>query len=553
MLKKAMFLAVVLVFAALSAGAQDFSQYASPDLEPGECTALIIGKLASADGSVMTSHTCDGNYDSRLTVVPGATFKPGETVKILKDLLYSDNPSVKVTVTGEIPQVEKTYTYFQIAYPFMNEFQVMIGETTIGNRREMNNPNGMFYIEQLEAIALQRGKTAREVVQIMGALAEKYGYADGGECLTVTDKNEGWVFECIGGGPLWTKDSGKPGAVWVAQRVPDDKVFVSANRSRIGELDLSKPDWYMASPNVYSLAEEMGLWDGKSTFRFWEVYSPKDNPYNSRREWRVYSTVAPSHDFDPFARRYPFAVTPDKKVSLGDVFAIYRDHYEGTQFDLTKGVEAGPFGNPNRWATKAAPNSGGWERAISMFRCSYCFVSQARSWLPDAVGGVLWFGEDAPHATVYMPIYAGVTSLPKSLAVQNRYQYSRDSAWWAFDFVENWANLSYSFMIKDIKAKQAQYEGEFLAMQGPVEAAAAAMYATNPALAKAYLTRYTSDSINRVVSEWWNFADELVAKYNDGYLWYKTKGYPDEWLAAVKYGDSAKFDKYKDIIYPDEK
>ncbi len=110
-----------------------------------------------------------------------------------------------------------------------------------------------------------------------------------------------------------------------------------------------------------------------------------------------------------------------------------------------------------------------------MFRCSYCFVSQARSWLPDAVGGVLWFGEDAPHATVYMPIYAGVTSLPNSLAVQNRYQYSRDSAWWAFDFVENWANLSYSYMIKDIKAKQAQYEGEFLAMQGPVEAAAAAM------------------------------------------------------------------------------
>ena len=190
--RKTAVLAAILALAALMAGAQDFSQFASPDLEPGECTALIIGKLASADGSVMTSHTCDGNYDSRLTVVPGAKFKPGETVKIVKDLLYSDNPSVKVTVMGEIPQVESTYTYFQIAYPFMNEFQVMIGETTIGNRREFSNPNGMFYIEQLEAIALQRGKTAREVVQIMGALAEKYGYADGGECLTVTDENEGW-------------------------------------------------------------------------------------------------------------------------------------------------------------------------------------------------------------------------------------------------------------------------------------------------------------------------------------------------------------------------
>jgi dipeptidase len=553
MRKKLALTAAILALAVLAAGAADFSQYASPDLEPGECTALIIGKLASTDGSVMTSHTCDGNYDSRLTVVPGKTFKPGETVKILKDLLYSDNPSVKVTVLGEIPQVEKTYTYFQIAYPFMNENQVMIGETTIGNKKELNNPSGMFYIEQLEAIALQRAKTAREAVKIMGELAEKYGYADGGECLTVTDANEGWVFECLGAGPLWTKDSGQPGAVWAAVRVPDDKIFVSANRSRIGELDLSKPDWYMASPNVFSLAQDMGFWDGKSTFRFWEAYAPKDNPYNSRREWRVYSTFAPSRNFDPFARRYPFAVTPDKKVSVQDVMAIYRDHYEGTQFDLTKGVEAGPFGNPNRWATKAAPNSGGWERAISMFRCSYCFVSQARNWLPDAIGGVLWFGEDAPHATVYMPIYAGVTAVPKSLGIQNRYAFSRDSAWWAFDFVENWANLSYSYIIKDIKAKQAQYEGEFFAMQGPVEAAAAAMYKTDPALAKSFLTRYTNDAVNRVVGEWWNFADELVAKYNDGYLWYKTKGYPDEWLAAMKYGESAKFDKYKDLIYPDEK
>ena len=527
--------------------------YAQAKNGDGECTALIIGKLASADGSVMTSHTCDGNYDSRLFIIPGGKFKQGDTVKIYKDLLYSDNPNVKVTITGEIPQVESTYTYFQIAYPFMNEHQVMIGETTIGNRPEMMNPNGIFYIEQLEAIGLQRGKTAREVIKIMGELAEKYGYADGGECLTVVDKNEGWVFECIGSGPLWTKDSGKPGAVWAAVRVPDDKIFVSANRSRIGELDLSQPDWYMASPNVYSFAEEMGFWDGKSTFRFWEAYAPKDNPYNSRREWRVYSTFAPSKNFDPYARRYPFAVKPDKKVDIRDVMAIYRDHYEGTEFDLTKGIAAGPFGNPNRWATKSLKDSGGWERAISLFRCSYCFISQSRSWLPDPIGGVLWFGEDAPHATVYMPIYAGVTALPKSVTVQNRYQFSKDSAWWAFDFVENWANLSYSYIIKDIQEKQKKFEDEFFAMQGPIETAAVAMYNKDPQLAKSFLTNYSSDCINRVVNEWWNFASELIAKYNDGYLWYKTKGYPDEWLEAVQYGQSAKFDKYKNIWYPDEK
>jgi dipeptidase len=551
--KTILFSLALMLTAILFAGAQAYDQYASPDFDEGECTALIIGKLASTDGSVMTSHTCDGNYNARLTVVPGGKHKADEKVTIVKDLLYADNPSTQVTVRGEIPQVETTYTYFQIAYPFMNEHQVMIGETTFGGRAEMRNPAGMFFIEQLEAIALQRGQTAREVVQIMGALAEKYGYADGGECLTVTDANEGWVFECVGAGPLWTKDSGKPGAVWVAARVPDDKVFVSANRARIGELDLKKPDWYMASPNVYDLAKDMGFWDGKATFRFWEVYAPKDNPYNSRREWRVYSTVAPSNNYDPWARRYPFAVKPDKKVSVQSVMALYRDHYEGTEFDLTKGPDAGPFGNPNRWATRSAPESGGWERAISMFRCSYCFVSQSRSWLPDAIGGVLWFGEDAPHATVYMPIYAGTTELPASLAVESRFEFSRNSAWWAFNFVENWSNLSYSYIIQDIKARQAKYEGEFFAMQSAVEGAAAALYAQNPDLAKTYLTRYTNDSINRVVSGWWSFADELVAKYGDGYIWSKTKGYPEDWLKFVNYGESAKFSKYKDLIYPDQK
>jgi dipeptidase len=410
----------------------------------------------------------------------------------------------------------------------------------------------MFYVEQLEAIALQRGQTAREVVKIMGQLAEKYGYADGGECLTVVDANEGWVFECMGATPLWTKDSGTPGAVWAAARVPDDRVFVSANRSRIAEIDLSKPDWFMASPNVYTMGKQMGWWDGKSTFRFWEVYAPKDQFYNSRREWRVYSTVAPSRNFDPWANRYPFGVKPDKKVSVRDLMALKRDHYEGTEFDLTKGVAAGPFGTPDRWATANPSGTSGWERAISMFRCSYSFVSQSRSWLPDAIGGVLWFGEDTPHSTVYMPIYAGATELPKSLATNDRYNFTRDSAWWAFDFVENWANLSYSYMIKDINAMQAKYEGEFFAMQPAVESAALTLYRQDPKLALTYLTRYTNDSINRVVGEWWQFADQLVCKYNDGYVNNKTKGYPADWLKSLGYGDSTAFTKYDGRIYPND-
>jgi len=213
------------------------------------CTSVVVGKDASVDGSVMTTHTCDGWYDARIQVVPGQTFHVG--------------------------------------YPFMNENQVMIGETTISGRRDYRNGDAWMVIEQLQVLGLQRAKTARECVEIMGALAEKYGYGDGGECLTVTDPNEAWFFEILGPGPLWTPDSGKPGAVWVAQRIPDDEVGVSANRSRIGEIDLGDTDHFIASSNVFSLGEEMGFYDPNSgkPFIFWEVYGPKTDFYNRRREW----------------------------------------------------------------------------------------------------------------------------------------------------------------------------------------------------------------------------------------------------------------------------
>ncbi|MEM4724722.1 MAG: C69 family dipeptidase [Candidatus Hadarchaeum sp.] len=520
--------------------------------ERGEigCTSIVVGKNASVDGSVMTTHTCDGWYDPKLWIVPGATHAPGETVKIYKYRL-TDNPLRPPTIVGEIPQVERTYTYFHIAYPFLNENQVAIGETTIGGRRELINTLGMFYIEELEAIALQRARTAREAIQIMGELAEKYGYADAGECLTVIDPNEAWVFEIFGPGPFWTPDSGKPGAVWVAQRVPDDEVFVSANRSRIGEIDLSRPDWFMASSNIYSLAQEMGWWDPNSgvPFRVYEIYGPKDSFYNSRREWRVFDLIAPSKGFDPWARRYPFSVKPDQKLSVADLMKINRDHYEGTDFDLTKGLAAGPYENPNRWPT--SPDR--WERAISMFRCSYSFVAQCRSWLPNHIGGVLWFGLHAPSTTCYIPIYCGVTALPQSLQIRDPFKFSRDSAWWAFAFVHNYANLWWNLIIKDIQALQYKFEREFLAMQPAIETAAVSLYQNDPALARTFLTNYCVDAINRVVSAWWDLADALVSKYHDGYIWADNKrtaiGYPNWWLEAVDFGKTTDLNLYKDIFY----
>lgn len=552
----------VLLVAAI--GLIGFSQWLEDLEEEGNCTAIIVGKDASIDGSVMTTHTCDGWYDSRLWVIPGGAHEPGEMVDVWVNRLHADRRGREPEVVGEIPQVAVTYTYFQIGYPFMNENQVMIGEHTFGGERALRNPEGgLFDVEELEALGLQRATTARECIQIMGALAEEYGYGDGGECLTVCDENEGWVFEIMGAGPLWRQGDAGPGAVWAAKRVPDNGFYAGGNRAQIGQIDLSDPDNYMAGTGIYSVGEALGLWDptaGK-TFRFWEVYAPKESFYNSRREWRARDLVAPSLELDAYARRYPFFVVPDEKLTVADVMAIKRDYYAGTDFDLSAGLSAGPFGTPDRHSTSRSLNpegSVGWERAISMFRCSYSFVSQSRNWLPDPIGGVLWFGPDTPHTTCYMPIYCGVTSVPESLQIMSRYEFSRDSAWWAFNFVEDWSNLAFSYMIEDIRALQQKFEGEFFAMQSAVEGAALALYERDPALGISYLTNYTGDAVNRVVSAWWDLADDLVAKYSDGYTDYSSgsKGYPEEWLEAVGFGATTMLEDYKDIWYgewePDE-
>ena len=508
------------------------------------CTSVVVGKDASVDGSVMTTHTCDGWYDARIQVVPGQTFEAGAMTPINKNICNVTRPNKELLLVGEIPQVEKTYTYYHVGYPFMNENQVMIGETTISGYRDYRNGDAWMVIEQLQVLGLQRAKTARECVEIMGALAEKYGYGDGGECLTVTDPNEAWFFEILGPGPLWTPDSGKPGAVWVAQRIPDDEVGVSANRSRIGEIDLDDKDFFMASSNVYSLGEEMGYYDpnGDKPFVFWEVYGPKTDFYNRRREWRALSLVAPSLNLPMDQQRYPFTVKPDKKLSVQDLIAIKRDHYEGTELDLTQGLAAGPFGNPNRYPTRSEHkpeerNTLRWERAISMFRCSYSFVSQARSWLPDPIGGVLWFGEDAPHSTCYIPLYCQITEVPESFSSGSRIVFDRDYAWWAFNFVSNWADLKYSYMIEDIKEVQEEIEGGFFAMQSAVEMAALELYKKDPALAVKYLTNYSNDAMNRAEAAWWELSDKLVAKYDDGYIDASGQvGYPVWWLEEVDFG-----------------
>jgi dipeptidase len=512
------------------------------------CTSIMVGKNASADGSVMTAHTCDGNYDARIRIIPGQTWEPGAMAPVYVNLCTDTirEPSY----VGEIPQAEQTYTYFHIGYPFMNEHSVLVGEATWSGRRELRNNEAMLNIEQLTAFALQRSTNAREFIQVAGELAETYGYCDGGEGLTIADANdEVWLFEICGPGPFWTQGSGEPGAVWVAQRIPDDHVSVIANRARIGEINLDDPDNFMASSNIYSVAKEFGWWDESQPFVFHKVYNPEpygSPAYQSRREWRVFDLLAPSLGLDPYADEYPFSVKPDEPVTPQKLMAIYRDHYEGTEFDLTVGMAAGPFGNPNRYPTPTSVKPEGmgsldWERAISLFRCSYSFVGQVRSWLPKAMAGVLWFGEDVPHSTVYIPLYAGITAVPESFSSGRRDIFDPNSAWWAFNFVSNWADLKYNYMMEDITAKQAEFEDNFFAMQPAVELAAETMFKSNPELAIKYLTDYSYNACTNVVNSWWELAADLIAKYDDGYVGMSTSvGYPTWWLEAVGFGETMK-------------
>ena len=235
----------------------------------GNCTSIMVGKKASADGSVITSHTCDGRYRTWMTIEPAANYKDGATHKVYKGTMHtkSRTDTTGLTLAGEIPQAKHTYAYLNTAYPCLNEKQLAIGETTFSGPDTLVNSKGMFMIEELERVALMRCTTAREAIKLIGSLVKEYGYGDGGECITIADKNEVWQMEILGEGP------DKIGGVWAAKRIPDDHVGVSANIARIGQMERNNPDYFMASDNVEEVAKKYNLWDGSEPFVFWKAFA----------------------------------------------------------------------------------------------------------------------------------------------------------------------------------------------------------------------------------------------------------------------------------------
>ncbi|MBW2570649.1 MAG: C69 family dipeptidase, partial [Deltaproteobacteria bacterium] len=422
----ALVLTSIFVFVIPQAKQEDPVFWANP--ERG-CTVVLVGKNASVDGSVMTTHTADCSVcDWTWRHIPAEEHEPGSTRKIYHISQIRTWPpdeglkwdKIKENFTGvEIPQIPHTYAYHHGVFGYMNEHQLAMAESTIGCRRRMNNPtpSAIVDITTLTLIAMERSKTAREAIKLMGSLAEKFGYGfhDSGEMLAVADPDEVWIFEIMPVGPLWTPKSGKPGAVWCAQRVPDDHVSVCPNESRIGEIDLNNPDYFMASPNVVSFAVEQGFYDPKSgiPFNWKKAYSPAEESAagsngTRARLWRFFDLAAPSREISPETPNMdlPFSVKPDMLFSLQDVIDITRDKYQGTAFDTAEGLKGGPFSNPNYHPrpVKVDEMTYNTPRTISVNRAEYTTVTQCRDWLPGMIGGIVWLAFGAQDTSCYIPL-----------------------------------------------------------------------------------------------------------------------------------------------------
>ena len=498
------------------------------------CTSIMVGRKATTDGSVITAHSCDGDYRTWANIVPPQKHPKGETNKIYYGKLHNETSwdLRGLQLKGEIPQVEKTYAFFNTAYPCMNEKQLAIGETTIGSKRELYNPEGMFMIEEIERLMLERCTTAREAIELAGRLVKEYGYGDWGECITIADPKEVWHFEIFGAGPL------EKGAVWAAVRIPNDHVGVSANIPRINELDLDNPDYYMASENVYSLAEEMEWWDSDSgePFKFWKVYSGR-KPF-STREFYVLSTLAPSLKLNMDMEELPFSVKPEKKLSVRDVMKFYRETYEGTELDMTKNLmvkkrrseetEMSPAVNP--WMhydvmnllNTLKPGAVDRKRTIAIAGCSYSEVLQMRDWLPDPVGGIAWFSFDNPGQSPRMPIFAGVSELLQSFDICAQHRFRMDSACWAFRRANRLATVRWGRTKEHIENAVKEFEDRAFTDLPDIEKKILKLLKKGHseedlAKAKEYLTKYTNDFARAAIQKYLELGDKFWTMFARGF------------------------------------
>lgn len=456
------------------------------------CTSFVIGKKATIDGSVMCTHTNDGEgmQDPRLVRVPARDHEPGSQRPVWpspgnypryvgfdrgaeqyfpSQCEGGPKACAPSEALGYIPEVNHTYAYFETTYGIMNEMQVGMGESTCSGvyfaKSVADGGKALFSVDQLAQVAMERASSARMAIEIMGKLAEEYGFygADasvdtGAESLVVIDPNEGWVFHVLA-------DPTGTSAIWGAARVPDDSVAAVTNMFSIREMDFEDTDNYLGRQDMWDLAKKEGLWDSSMAKDFTATFSHGEynhKYYSGRRMWSVFRHLAASQNLDPeygnlkTDKPYPFAVPVDGKVGPADIFAVLRDHYEGSPYDTGKpeNLAAGPFGTPDRYPG----GNGTWERTISIYRTTESFLVQARGWLPNEVGGLVWFGAHAAQSTAYVPVVIGMERVPDTLSYGHQGVYNASTSFWAHSHVNNVVQIKYNYMIKDIHSLQTTLE-----------------------------------------------------------------------------------------------
>ncbi len=486
------------------------------------CTTVLVGKGATTDGSTIATHNDDSSSaDFRLWIIPSMEGGEGKTRDIVIDSHnygdYGKYPEVKDYGNGmlaaEMPQPQNTYKYFHSRYSFINEKGVAMGESTFGINKTFErtagdgygqkvsdliykNNDGLIDCWNAQDIALERASTAKEAIEIMGQLVKDYGWRDPGETINICDGNEAWVAEFYG------RD------LWAAVRIPEDGFFVAANRARIADFKFDDPENYICSDNLKSYAIENGLWEeGSDVFSPAEIYAPDNSAYSTRREWRGLSLAAPSLNLDPEALRFPLWVTPEKKLSVDDVFKIKGDYYQGTDYDVSLSPQAGPFGNPIDFNNV--------ERPINMFRTCYVMIANIKADLPDEMKCLVWYGYGAPDSTYITPMWPSMTRVPDLYTIGNRYEeFRRDSGWWTNSYVQQIATINYQEAIQDIYAARtdkmaAQYE-----IVPKLQEAGAKLIAegkTDEALE--LITTYAYNNAVEWHKDWLKLGDDMMGTY----------------------------------------
>ena len=531
--------------------------WAAPNMA---CTNFLVTPGASVNGSSMITYAADSHVlYGELYYRPAADYAPGTMCDVIE---WDSNKFLT-----RIPQVSHTYS----VVGNMNEHQVAIGETTYGGRHELRDTTGLIDYGSLMYIALQRARTAREAIQIMGDLVAKYGYYSEGESFSVSDPNEVWIFEMIGKGTEMVTEGGKTynrhkGAVWVAVRIPDGYVCGHANQARIRQFPLDDPENCLYAPDVISFAREMGYYSGTDEeFSFSDTYAPVDFSGARFCEVRVWSFFKEVNDdmyqyFDyvkgeELDNRMPLYIKPNRKLSSRDMMNFMRDHLEGTELDMRKDAGAGPFELPYRWRPLTWEYNGKTyinERATATQQTGFSFVAESRPMKPDWLGGIFWFGVDDAAATTYVPMYCGMTRVPEAYAVGNGdlLTYSETSAFWTFSFVSNFSYLRYNIMMPDVRKVQSELEQKFETEIPAIDAAAQVLNESDPDMAREFITNYSVSSGTYTVKRYKELGEYLLVKYIDGNIKKEENGqflrneygypvmpdqpgYPEKWKAIV--------------------